>query len=103
MMVQKFRITDVKLSNSFFMVADEKRKGALDVRELLGNMVFFLKGEHDLKWALVFDIFFQRDSTGEGVSVHNIAKIVNDALKIFKETFYLAKTAADRMNTSLNG
>lgn len=34
---------------------------------------------------------------------HNINKIVTDALKIFKETFFLAKTAADRMNTALNG
>ena len=35
--------------------------------------------------------------------MHNINKVVTDALKIFKETFFLAKTAADRMNTALNG
>ena len=103
-MVQRFRVNDVKLTNSLFMVSDEKRKGALDVRELLGNMLFFLKGEHDLKWAFFFDIFYMRDSSASaGVSVHNISKIVSDALKIFKETFYLAKTASDRMNTALNG
>ena len=43
------------------MVADEHRKGALDVRELFGNILFWLKGEHDLKWALFFDIFFQKN------------------------------------------
>lgn len=103
-MVQHFRVNDVKLTNSLFMVADEKRKGALDVRVLLGNMVFWLKGEHDLKWALFFDIFSQRDGNGRvGVSVHNIVKVISDALKIFKETFFLAKTASDRMNTALNG
>ena len=86
------------------MVADEQRKGALDVRVLLGNMLFWLKGDSDLKWALFFDIFTQRDQAGRlGVTIHNITKIINDALRIFKETFFLAKTACDRMNTSLNG
>ena len=87
------------------MIADEKRTGALDIRELFGNILFWLKGEHDLKWALFFDIFFQRDSSApnSGVLAHNINKIIADALKIFKETFFLAKTAADRMNTALNG
>ena len=56
-MVQKFRVNDVKLTNSLFMVADEQRKGALDVRVLLGNMLFWLKGDAELKWALFFDIF----------------------------------------------
>ena len=103
-MVQKFRVSDVKLTNSLFMIADEKRKGALDVRVLLGNIIFWLKGEHDLKWALFFDIFSQRNNMGRaGVLAHNVKKVIDDALKIFKETFFLAKTACDRMNTSLNG
>ena len=108
-LMQQFRVNDVKLSNSLFMVADEKRKGALDVRELFGNILFWLKGEHDLKWALFFDIFNQNVTdadaqvAGGGVSVYNINKVVTDALKIFKETFFLAKTAADRMNTAMNG
>mmetsp|Transcript_1971 Transcript_1971/g.2787 ORF Transcript_1971/g.2787 Transcript_1971/m.2787 type:complete len:103 (+) Transcript_1971:46-354(+) len=87
------------------MIADEKRRGALDIRELFGNILFWLKGEHDLKWALFFDIFSQRDinATSVGVLGHNINKVITDALKIFKETFFLAKTAADRMNTALNG
>ena len=103
-MAQQFRVSDVKLTNSLFMVADEHRKGALDVRVLLGNIIFWLKGEHDLKWALFFDIFSLVDENGKvGVRAANITKVINDALKIFKETFFLAKTAADRMNTSLNG
>ena len=103
-MVQKFRVSDVKLTNSLFMIADEKRKGALDVRVLLGNIIFWLKGEHDLKWALFFDIFSQRNNMGRaGVLAHNVKKVIDVALKIFKETFFLAKTACDRMNTSLNG
>ena len=39
----------------------------------------------------------------ESVSAGNITKVINDSLRIFKETFYLAKTACDRMNTDLNG
>ena len=103
-MVQTFRVQDVKLTNSLFMVADEQRKGALDVRALLANIVFWLKGDHDLKWALFFDIFNQMDQNGTvGVRVSNVTKVIDDALKIFKETFFLAKTASDRMNTALNG
>ena len=103
-MAQKFRVSNVKLTNSLFMVADEHRKGALDVRVLLGNILFWLKGEHDLKWALFFDIFSLIDEKGKvGVRAANITKVINDALKILKETFFLAKTASDRMNTALNG
>lgn len=103
-MVQKFKVSDVKLTNSLFMLADEGRKGALDVRVLLANILFWLKGEHDLKWALFFDIFSQIDQMGRpGVKASNIIKMIVDATKIFKETFFLAKTASDKMNTSLNG
>lgn len=35
--------------------------------------------------------------------MHNITKMIKEALKIFKEAFYLAKTSLDHMNTSLNG
>ena len=104
MMVQKFRVSDVKLTNSIFMVADEQQKGAIDVRVLLANMIFWLKGDADLKWAMFFDIFSHTDVSGRsGVMIHNITKIINEALKIFKESFYLAKTSLDHMNTSLNG
>ena len=84
------------------MVADAERKGALDVRELLANMVFWLRGDHAYKWALFFEIFSSINN-GTSVSVANIVKVINDSLKIFKETFYLAKTACDKMNTDLNG
>lgn len=33
----------------------------------------------------------------------NLAKVVGDALKVFKECFFQAKTMADKMNTQLNG
>lgn len=90
------------LTNAIFMVADSEKKGALDVRELLGNMVFWLRGDHSQKWLLFFDMFSSiNDDTL--CSVANIVKIINDSLRIFKETFYLAKTACDKMNTELNG
>ena len=81
------------------MVADEIKKGALDPRIMLANILFWLKGDSAIKLAFFFDIFSQTD----GVFVPNILKIINDALKCFKESFFLAKTALDRMNTSLNG
>lgn len=44
-------------------------------------------------------------STTGGLYVQNdnISKVLVDALKVFKETFFLAKTTADKMNTHLNG
>ena len=95
----------MKLTNSLFMVADETKKGALDPRIMIANMIFWLKGDSGIKWAFFFDIFSQTDNQGGsfGVYVPNIVKVLTDALKCFKESFYLAKTALDRMNTSLNG
>ena len=37
-MVQQFGIQDVALTNGIFRVADAESKGALSVRELLGNL-----------------------------------------------------------------
>ena len=84
------------------MVADAESKGALDVRELLGNMIFWLRGDHAYKWALFFE-FFSSVNEGTLINAENVAKVVTDAIKIFKETFFLAKTACDKMNTDLNG
>ena len=84
------------------MVADSEKKGALDVRELLANMVFWLRGDHVQKWVLFYEMFSSINDY-ESVSAPNITKIINDSLRIFKETFYLAKTACDKMNTDLNG
>ena len=101
-MVQQFNIQDVALTNGIFMVADAESRGALDVRELLGNMIFWLRGDHAYKWALFFEVFSSSD-LGNTVSADNVNKVVTDAVKIFKETFFLAKTACDKMNTDLNG
>ena len=90
------------MTNSIFMVADAERKGALDVRELLANMIFWLRGDHTYKWALFFEVFSSINDSST-VSVANVTKMINDSLKIFRETFYLAKTACDKMNTDLNG
>jgi len=40
---------------------------------------------------------------GYYVSRENLLKVVGDALKVFKESFFLAKTTADKMNTSMDG
>ena len=62
-MVQRFKVNDVKLTNSLFMVSDSTKKGALDARVVLGNILFWLKGDAEIKWALFFDIFTIKDVT----------------------------------------
>ena len=43
------------------MVSDSTKKGALDARIVLGNILFWLKGDAGIKWALFFDIFTLKD------------------------------------------
>ena len=101
-MFNLFKVQDSALLQNIFIVSDPNGEGALDIRELLGNLIFWLRGPLGLKFALFFEIF----STVNGglfVQRDNLAKVVGDALKVFKESFFLSKTTADKMNVSLNG
>ncbi len=55
-----------------------------------------------LKFALFFEIFCSATGT-TCVARENLGKVIGDALKVFKESFFQAKTIADKMNTNLNG
>ena len=71
----------------------------MDIRELLGNILFWVKGTCYQKWALFFDIF-----ADDGyVDAQNIIKIIGDALHIFKENFAVTKANCNKMNTALDG
>jgi len=70
-----------------FSVADTEQKGALDVRELLGNILFWVKGTFKEKWVLFFDIFADEYQ----VDAQNVNKIIGDALHVFRENFLTAK------------
>jgi hypothetical protein len=54
--------------NNIFLIADTHGAGALDIRELLGNILFWLRGTIGYKFALFFEIFM---STSGGLFVHN--------------------------------
>jgi hypothetical protein len=53
-MLQNFKVTDVKLATHVFMVADEKNEGALDAKDLIANLVFWLRGDLSHKFAIFF-------------------------------------------------
>jgi Ca2+-binding EF-hand superfamily protein len=97
-----FKINDPQLINNIFLLADSRGNGALDIRELIGNMIFWLRGSIGYKFALFFEVFVSVNG-GLFVSKENLIKVLADALKVFKETFFLAKQTADKMNTNLNG
>jgi hypothetical protein len=92
----------VQLTSQIFQVSDANRDGALDVRDLLGNIIFWLKGDLSYKFALFFNIYSSYNDY-KFVSKGDLVKPIAGSLKILKETFFLAKTACDKMNTSLNG
>jgi hypothetical protein len=83
-------------------VADTNKKGALDIRELLGNIIFWLKGSLENKFTMFFEIFSSVNNELY-VDAQNICKTISDALHIFKETFFIAKVACDKINTGLDG
>ena len=88
--------------NNIFLISDVNGSGALDVREIIGNIVFWLRGSLGLKFALFFEVF-SSVTGGRCVARENLGKVIGDALKVFKESFFAAKTIADKMNTDLNG
>lgn len=89
-MYDVFKVKDAHLANNIFVVADSNGNGALDIRELIGNIVFWLKGTLTYKFALFFEVFVSVNG-GEYVSSENLIKVIGDALKVFKESFFLAK------------
>lgn len=101
-MYDVFKVRDAQLVNNVFIIADTNGNGALDIRELVGNMIFWLRGSLGYKFALFFEVFSSVNG-GLFVTTENIVKIITDALKVFKETFFLAKTIADKMNSNYNG
>jgi hypothetical protein len=72
----------------------------LDIREIIGNMIFWLRGDTTSKWRLFFTVFQNFEKM---VLAENICKVVGDATHVFKETFFLAKKICDGMNTMLDG
>ena len=99
---QKFRVTDVQLSGQVFSICTTRTTSnnslpvALDIREVIGNMIFWLRGDTESKWRLFFTVF--SDQNGHVFS-DNICKVIEDALHVFRETFFLAKQICDGMNT----
>lgn len=87
---------------NIFVIADTHGDGALDIRELIGNLIFWLRGATGYKFALFFEVFMSVNGN-LFVSRENLIKVVGDALKVFKESFFLAKSTADKMNVTLNG
>lgn len=64
--------------------------------------MFWLRGSLGYKFALFFEVF-RSVNGGIYVSNENLVKVMADALKVFKETFFNAKQTADKMNKTLNG
>jgi Ca2+-binding EF-hand superfamily protein len=101
-MLDVFKVKDAQLVNNLFVISDTNASGALDIRELIGNIIFWVRGALGLKFALFFEVF----STATGtacVARENLGKVLGDALKVFKESFFQAKTIADKINSNLNG
>jgi hypothetical protein len=65
-------------------------------------LIFWLRGTTGYKFALFYEVFMSVNNN-LFVSRENLVKVVGDALKVFKESFFLAKTTADKMNANLNG
>ena len=86
-MLDVFKVKDAQLLNNIFLISDVNGNGALDIREIIGNIVFWLRGSLGLKFALFFEVFGSVTGT-HSVARENIMKVIGDALKVFKETFF---------------
>lgn len=106
-MTDVFKVRDQKLLENVFMIADLDGMGALDIREICAGMIFHMRGSIDHKLALFFEIMKNRTvidlMDGGYILKQNLLKIIDDALKFFKQQFLHAKLVADAMNTNLDG
>jgi hypothetical protein len=50
LMLHNFKITDVRLATHIFLAADTKNQGALDIRDLIASIVFWLRGDISSKF-----------------------------------------------------
>jgi hypothetical protein len=77
-MLDVFKIKDSQLLNNLFLISDVNGSGALDIREIIGNIIFWLRGSLGLKFALFFEVF--GTVTGEhAVTKENLTKAIGDA------------------------
>ena len=56
-MIDVFKTKDPNLLQQIFLLADSNKDGALDIREIIGNLVFWLRGSMGYKFALFFEVF----------------------------------------------
>jgi hypothetical protein len=86
-MLDVFKVKDAQLLNNLFVISDVNGNGALDIREIIGNIIFWLRGSLGLKFALFFEVFGTVTGT-HCVARENLGKVIGDALKVFKEAFF---------------
>jgi len=91
LMTDVFKVRDPKLLDNIFLIADVDGEGALDIREICASMLMHMRGTIELKLALFFEIMKNRTnpilSEGGFVLKQNLLKIIDDALKFFKQAF----------------
>lgn len=61
-LIDVFKVKDAQLINNMFTIADTNGDGALDIRELIGNLIFWLRGNLGYKFALFFEVFVSVNS-----------------------------------------
>jgi hypothetical protein len=86
-MLDVFKVKDAQLLNNLFILSDVNGNGSLDIREIIGNIVFWVRGSLGLKFALFFEVF-GTVAGGHCVARENLLKVIGDALKVFKECFF---------------
>jgi len=64
---------------------------ALDIREILGNIIFWQKGSALSKWSLFFEIFNIPNEVEQAVVRENILKVIEDCTKVYSETLFFCK------------
>lgn len=86
-MLDVFKVKDAQLLNNLFIISDVKGTGSLDIREIIGNILFWVRGSLGLKFAFFFEVF-GTVTGGHCVAKENLMKVIGDALKVFKECFF---------------
>jgi len=101
-MFDVFKVSDAKLLEEIYQSFDKNKQGYLEIQELVGGMVFFLRGKFEYKLALYFEVYMNYDGDPV-ISKSSLVTLLTDCLKLYKEVFDSAKKIADAMNTSLDG
>ena len=101
LMVNSFNVKDALLLENLFYTFDKEESGILDIRDIISNIVFWLKGPVNFKFALYFESHCYKED--KAVDCLKLLRFLAEVTEIYERSFSHTKTVPDKMNLKKDG